>query len=130
MEETGELPFRTEMASKGFYASLDNGIRFPVRVLHAAGIVTCQSCEGGEGHCYDGPTVDLPEWGPSDATGFAALAALNQYGLGVTSVSVVWNIERGLPFESLWRIVLRRPWAERADETPMFVHGYKASPDA
>ena len=40
---------RTMLKEEAFYQGLDDGIRFAVRVLHAAGFETCQSCEGGPG---------------------------------------------------------------------------------
>lgn len=109
------------------YQGLDKGIRFAVRVLHAAGIETCQSCQGGEGHAYDRPSVDLIATG-DDAGGFAALAALRKYGLPVAEVLIVWNIENGLPYEKLWRITFFKTMEARADEQPMFISGYRASP--
>lgn len=119
-------PFRTSMATEQFYQALDPGIRFAVRILHAAGIEICQSCESGDGHCYPEPTIDLPR-GASDNSGFAALHALAQYGLNVTSIAIVWNVADNIPFETIWRVELTRAHPERADEHPMFVHGYKAS---
>jgi hypothetical protein len=120
-------PLRTHMAPEGFYEKLDPGIRFAVRVLHANGIETGQSCQGGEGHCYDRPTVDLWGEGADGAPGFAALHALEQYGLRVESVALHWTVERGLPFQRFWRIALAQAWPERASERPMFVHGYMAA---
>lgn len=117
--------YRDRMMSEVFYQNIDAGIRFAVRVLHAAGgIETCQSCEGGPGHAYDRPSIDIVAQG-NDATGFAALAALTAYGLDVRDVSLVWSIQNGLPFEKLWRITFWKPCPERADETPTFIHGYR-----
>lgn len=108
-----------------FYASLDPGIRFAVRVLHAHGIDTHQSCQGGLGHAYDGPTVDLGGE-IHNAEGFAALSALAAFGLPVSSVSYHWSIDKGLPYENFWRVTFMKPMEERADERPNFVHGYQA----
>lgn len=107
------------------YQGLDKGIRFAVRVLHAAGIETCQSCQGGAGHAYDRPTIDLTAGG-DDSKGFEALAALRDYGLPVTEVAIVWNIQNGHPYEKLWRIVFSRTMEDRADERPMFTWEYSA----
>lgn len=123
----GGAPWRTKMMPDSWYQNLDEGIRFAVLVLHAAGIETCQSCQGGEGHAYHEPTVDLVA-GHGDAWGFKALAALEDYGVSVRSVSLVWNISRGLPYEKLWRLVLNRPAKDRADDFPIFVFGYRAQP--
>jgi hypothetical protein len=125
----GRLPVRTKMSPDCFYEMLDPGIRFAVRVLHARGIETAQSCEGGEGHAYEHPTVDLCGTGGRDSEGFAALHVLEEYGLEVYSVVLHWNVARGLPCEGFWRISLRRAWPERADEKTMFIYGYQARPD-
>lgn len=122
-----EIPIRDMMMPEAFYQGLDVGIRFAVRVLHAAGgIETCQSCQGGKGHSYDRPTVDLIASG-DDAVGFRALAALIEYGLPVSDVSIVWPVRHGLPYEKLWRVTFTTTTPERADEPLMFVHGYRAA---
>lgn len=121
------LPIRDMMADPAFYAELDPGIRFAVRVLHAHGhIDTCQSCEGGPGHAYDHPTVDLIATA-DDALGFAALAALRSYGLPVMAVALHWNVRHSLPYEKLWRITFSQTMEERADEIPNFIYGYRAT---
>ncbi len=117
------LPFRTKTWADGDYAGLDEGIRFVVRLLHARGFETCQSCQGGDGHAYDRPTVDLVA-GSSDAIGFGAVDVCVGYGLSVRDVALVWNIDKGgLPYERLWRITFWSTMDERADEVPMFVWG-------
>ena|ERR1035438_9034659 len=114
------------MMPEAFYKELDAGIRFAVRVLHAAGgIETCQSCQGGKGHSYDRPTVDMIATGDG-ALGFRALAALADYGLPVFDVSIVWSIKNFLPYEKLWRVTFSQTMESRANEMPMFIHGYRA----
>ena len=108
------------------YRSLDPGIRFAVRVLHAAGFETCQSCQGGKGHAYDKPTVDLRAEA-DDARGFGALAALRSYGLPIAEVAIVWPVRNGYPYEKLWRITFGKTIEDRADEKPSFVFGYIAT---
>ena len=105
------------------YAAMDAGIRFAVRVLHAAGIDTCQSCQGGAGHPYSEPTVEMVA-GADGAEGFAALAALSAYGLAVAEVAQIWHVKNGLPYEKLWRITFTKSFEDRADEQPQFVFGY------
>ncbi len=114
------------VVSDAWYQKLDPGIRFAVRVLHARGIETGQSCEGGEGHSYDRPTVDLREGGPR-AVGFAALAALEDYGLSVHDLAWLWRVEKGLPVDNFWRLTLWQSWPARADERPMFEWAYNAT---
>ena len=108
------------------YRRLDVGIRFAVRVLHARGFETCQSCQGGKGHAYDLPTVDLIARA-DDAEGFGALAALRTFGLPVAELAVVWPIRNGLPYEKLWRITFTRTFETRADERPNFIWVAKIS---
>lgn len=117
---------RDQMMADEWYEKLDAGIRFPVRVLHAAGgIETCQSCEGGAGHAYDRPSIDLVSSG-SDAIGFRALAALTEYGIDVWDVAIIWAVKHGLPYERIWRVALRHTYPDRAREQPIFVYGYEA----
>jgi uncharacterized membrane protein len=118
-------PIRDMMAPERFYQQLDSGIRFAVRVLHAAGFETCQSCQGGRGHAYDRPTIDLVASG-DDATGFGALEALQSYGLQVAEVAIVWPVRNGLPYEKLWRVVFTKTMEARANHKPSFVFGYLA----
>jgi hypothetical protein len=119
------IPFRHKMWAAKSYAGLDPGIRFAVRVLHAAGFDTCQSCQGGRGHSYDQPTVEMTA-GSDDAQGFGAVAALQQYGLPIRDLSIIWPMRHGLPFEKNWRITFFKTMEDRADAQPMFIHGYKA----
>ncbi len=117
---------RSKMQTEDWYSGLDPGIRFAVRVLHARGIDTGQSCEGGPEHSYDHPTVDLAE-GSDQRPGFAALAELETYGLRVRDISLVWPVRHGLPTDCFWRITLCQSWPVRADEQPMFVWSYEAN---
>jgi hypothetical protein len=118
---------KDHMMPEAFYRGLDPGIRFAVRVLHAAGgLETCQSCQGGKGHAYPEPSIDLIARG-DDALGFRALAALQDRGLPASQVLIVWNIQNGLPYEKLWRIVFSKTMEARADELPMFIYGYRAT---
>jgi hypothetical protein len=117
-------PIRSKMEDEEFYQGLDVGIRFAVRVLHAAGIETGQSCQGGASHCYPEPTVEFRA-DADDARGFAALSALQTYGLKVSTVSLRWHIFNGLPYEKLWQITFVRTMEERADEEPGVVWGYQ-----
>ena len=39
--------------------SLDEGIRNAVVLLNKYGFKTFESCEGGEGHCYDVPNCSF-----------------------------------------------------------------------
>lgn len=104
------------------YQELDAGIRFAVRVLHARGVETCQSCQGGPGHAYPEPTVELQALA-DDALGFIALAALQEYHLPVTSLSITWRVANGMPYEKLWRITFFRTMEDRADEIPLLTYG-------
>jgi hypothetical protein len=113
------------VVSDAWYQQLDEGIRFAVRVLHARGIQTGQSCQGGPGHSYEDPTVDVSGGGRFD--GWAALAALEEYGLRVSNVSLVWTVRDGLVDDTFWRLTLRRAWPERADEAPIFAWNYHAT---
>jgi hypothetical protein len=123
-----EMPIRDNMWPDKAYADLDVGIRFPVRVLHAAGFETCQSCQGGKGHAYDRPTVEMISAG-DDAEGFGALAALQAYGLPVADIAIRWPIRHGLPYERLWTITFSKTMEDRANERPMFVRCYRAAPE-
>lgn len=122
-----EIPLRTmAWTEPGAYDGIDKGIRFAVRVLHARGFETCQSCEGGDGRAYDQPSVDLIA-GSRDAAGFAAVAELVSFGLPVDRLSQVWNLDAlGRPYETIWRIEFSRAFPERADQELMFVWGYQA----
>lgn len=108
------------------YQKLDAGIRFAVRVLHAAGFETCQSCQGGLGHSYPEPTVETTALA-DDSSGFGALAALQEYGLPVAAVAIVWPVRNGLPYEKNWRVTFYKTMEDRADETPIFVYGCRAA---
>lgn len=121
----GQVTMRDKMMPEAFYQKIDAGIRFAVRVLHAAGIETCQSCEGGDGHAYHDPTVDLVA---DDGAGLRAVAALSDYGLDVLALAMVWPVRHGLIVDRIWRVTLRRAWPERANEQPGFIHGYVATP--
>lgn len=119
-----EGKIRCKVWDEEAYQRLDPGIRFAVRILHANGIETGQSCQGGEGHCYEHPTIEFGA-GADDANGFRALSILQIYGLKVFALSIHWSIFNGLPYEKLWRIEFIRSMEERANDKPELVWGYQ-----
>ena len=128
MKRPKEMPVRDHMWSADSYKDLDPGIRFAVRVLHAAGFETCQSCQGGKGHAYDQPTVEMI-CGGDDSRGLGALDALNGYGLPVADIAIRWPVRHGLPYEKLWTITFTKTMEDRADEVPMFIKCYRHKPE-
>lgn len=119
-------PFRNMVMPEKWYRTLDPGIRFPVRVLHAHGFETCQSCQGGKGHAYHDPTIDMLAGASGDTEGIAALGPLAAYGLDVRTISITWSIDSGLPYEKLWRIAFVKPVPERANDKLTFIWSYQA----
>jgi hypothetical protein len=80
---------------------MDPGIIRVVRLLQEAGVETCQSCQGGEGHAYEWPAVDVTH------EPWKALDVANGYGIPVSRIAHTWNIDpdRGEPYDaSFWRI--------------------------
>jgi hypothetical protein len=129
---------RNMMLTEKFYQRLDPGIRFAVRVLHANGFETCQSCaasgsfgEGsgkkkGDKHSYSEPAIDMPI-NSNDYEIFGALSSLAAYGLPVSNIAIVWNVQtNGLINEKIGRITFWCTMGERADEIPMFIYSYQA----
>jgi len=66
---------------------MDPGIIRVVRIFTEHKIETCQSCQGGEGHAYTRPSVDLT-YQPWEALGVAS-----HYGIPVTRISHIWNVD-------------------------------------
>lgn len=77
---------------------MDPGIIRIVRIFQEHEIETCQSCQGGEGHSYTWPTVDI--YGDP----WKALSVANSYDLPVTDISQCFGIRDGNPVEHFWRI--------------------------
>ncbi|MEA2141518.1 MAG: hypothetical protein QOC91_1617, partial [Solirubrobacteraceae bacterium] len=66
---------------------LDEGIASYVQTLHAAGIETFESCEGGDGHAFPEPTV---RFHGEHAEGFRALGVALQHQLPVLDLRRTW----------------------------------------
>lgn len=111
-------PVHTKIRPDDFYKHIDDGIRFAVRVLHYAGYDTGQSCEGGQGHSYEYPSVDMSE------RAFGAAEQLQEYGFQVRQISSVWRVYDGVPTERIWRIELKQGNWARKDEIPQFITGH------
>lgn len=72
-----------------FDPPLDTGIEAAVRVLHAAGIDTFESCEGGTGHAYPEPTVRFRGTEPE---GHRAFLTAVSAGLPVAELRRTWPV--------------------------------------
>jgi hypothetical protein len=85
--------------------TLDRGIARAVDVLRAAGVETCQSCEGGPGHAYPEPTIEF--YGNS-AAGWLALKVCLDYGFPVRQLRRFWTVqETNIPTGPHWAITFR-----------------------
>lgn len=91
--------------SKRELPGLDPGIAHYVWVLHALGVETYESCEGGTGHAYTEPTICFH--GVSSA-GFIAFAMAQQHGFPVCELRRFWSVIDGELVGPRWALVLSR----------------------
>jgi len=98
------------ISKKQFSPPLDVGICRAVQILHAAGIETFESCEGGFGHTYPQPTI---RFHGERSEGFRALAIALQNNLPVSAIRRIWNINDGEPTGPDWEIVFCRKMDQR-----------------
>jgi len=52
---------------------------------------------------------------------------VEDYGLRVGDLALLWTVDKGLPSDCFWRVTLRQAWPERADEKPIFEWHYRAA---
>lgn len=84
-----------------FDPPLDKGIEKEVLLLYKNGVETYESCEGGNGHAYQEPTIRF--YGER-AEGFRALSIALQHRLRVTAPHRIWTIEDGEPVGPHWEM--------------------------
>jgi hypothetical protein len=99
---TGGLALGSSNPEGMLAAGLDPGIRRHVDVLSGAGVETFESCEGGDGHAFNEPTVRF--YGER-SEGFRALAVAVQQGLPVRELRRYWQVNRaGEPEGPHWEM--------------------------
>ena len=93
-------------ASAPVPGKLDRGIRKAVERLQACGIETFESCEGGEGHAFQEPTIRF--YGTPEA-GWRAVAACLAYGLPILALRRVWYVlDSNEPTGPHWEVTFLR----------------------
>lgn len=81
---------------------LDAGIRDAVLLLRSKGIETFESCEGGDGHAFEVPTVKFH----GDAwAGYKAFAIAMEHGLPVRRIQRAYGVVDGHLEGPWWEIV-------------------------
>lgn len=83
---------------------IDPGIREAVLILRRGGVETFESCEGGEGHAFDAPTIKFH--GDSWA-GYKAFAVAMENGLSVCRLQRAYGVINGQLEGPWWEIVFR-----------------------
>lgn len=83
---------------------LDPGIAQVVLSFNDAGIETAESCQGGEGHAYEWPTVVLLG---GSANGWRALAVCKDLRFPVRSLERIWFVRDGDPIGPTWHVTFR-----------------------
>jgi hypothetical protein len=110
-------------------SGLDPGIQRFVDILREHGVETCQSCQGGEGHCYDWPTIDFVG---GDGAGWHALGVCLDFGLPVMSLRREWSVSPSGVSETVWQLVFRHDaiwWAEHCKSSDADVRQYMRTGD-
>src|SRR5438552_18075628 len=91
-----------EMHEPAVDLPLDPGIRRAVLVLRRGGIETFESCQGGNGHAFDAPTIKFH----GDAwAGYKAFAIEMENGLLVRRIHRVHGVTDGQLEGPWWEIV-------------------------
>ena len=80
---------------------LDHGIKDAVCIFQEEGIETYESCEGGPGHAYPGPTIRFLG---DNSEGYRAYAAALRNGLSVSELRRIWVTEEGNLSGPYWEI--------------------------
>lgn len=93
------------MEHDDFSSPLDPGVAPYVRVLRENGVETFESCEGGPGHAYTGPSV---RFHGGVGEGHRALGVAIQNALPVAELRRVWSIEDGEPVGPYWELRFTR----------------------
>jgi hypothetical protein len=111
-------------------SDIDPGIKPFVKILADHGVETCQSCQGGEGHSYDWPTVDF-QGGPG--AGWHALGVCADFGLPVMLLQRQWTIgPSGQVDEVVWSLIFRHDalwWTDHCQRSTEDVRRYMRKPD-
>jgi hypothetical protein len=84
---------------------VDIGIVRAVRILRTGGILTFESCEGGEGHAFAEPTI---KFGGTPEAGWQGIGRLLTYGLPVRRFSQSWSFDFGVPTGPDWEVTFWR----------------------
>lgn len=92
---------KTSLPEPESRSPLDEGIRLYVETLHAAGIETYESCEGGDGHCFAEPTI---RFAGDRSEGFRALTIARQHDFPVLAIRRAWPIVDGEPTGPCWEM--------------------------
>jgi hypothetical protein len=87
-----------------FDSPLDAGIAPLVKLMVDNDISTVQSCEGGDGHAYIRPTVELD---CSEEDGWRALELAQAHGFKVYNLSRTWKFYTVLGEDGM---IPRGPW--------------------
>jgi len=82
--------------------NLDPGIKKAVKILVDEGIRTFESCEGGEGHVFDRPTI---RFHGNSSIGYRALGIAIDWGLPVAELRRVWAMIDGELTGPEWELV-------------------------
>jgi hypothetical protein len=88
-----------------FDPPLDTGIARYVSVLRGAGVVTFESCEGGNGHACPEPTV---RFHGGELEGFRALGAAHAARLPIAELRRIWPVNGGEVTGPWWELVFSR----------------------
>lgn len=83
--------------------ALDEGIALPVRVLMESGAETFESCQGGNGHCFQYPTI---RFFGDKTEGYKAFDVLAKKGFRVICLQRVWPIENNEIGAPYWQLEL------------------------
>ena len=82
---------------------LDKGIARAVCILQAAGVETFASCQGGEGHVYDYPTI---RFGGTPRCGHLALGIALKECWSIKSLRRYWTVCENEVTGPNWELVL------------------------
>jgi hypothetical protein len=86
-------------------SDLDPSIERAVRLLQKEGVETFESCEGGKGQAFPGPTIRF--YGTPEA-GWRAVGICLAYGLPILSLRRAWYVlDANEPTGPHWEITFR-----------------------